>query len=160
MRLIGIFLIGISVAIYGFFITYRLINSTKQLSKIIILIDTIKQKMRFNKERVKDLILYFQQKDYSFLFLDNNFESLDMYFNSICFENKLLYLNSDQKHILNDFFLGLGKTDLKGQISHCENYKKIFENELLKTEEQNSKKIKLYPSLFILGGLLIILILF
>lgn len=160
MRLIGIFLIGISVAVYGFIITYRLINESKQLSKIIILIDCIKQKMRFQNEKIKNLILNFQIADYDFLFLEDDLKYLDKYFNTICFENKLLYINSDQKKLLNDFLLGLGKTDLKGQISHCENYKKIFENELLKTEEQNSKKIKLYPSLFILGGLLIILILF
>lgn len=161
MRLAGIIILGVCIALYGFYITYKLISATKQLNSIIILIDSIKQKIRFKKETVFEIITsYCKDQNYKFLFNSVLTTDLNDYFRRICYENDWLLIDKEQKNVLYDFFIGLGKSDLEGQINHCENYKEIFKKGLLKFENESKKKIKLYPSLFILSGMLVILILF
>ena len=53
----------------------------------------------------------------------------------------------------------LGSTDLDGQLSCCEYYKKIFENDLEEQREKSIKYSKLFPSMgFLLGISAVILI--
>ncbi|MGN0173247.1 MAG: stage III sporulation protein AB [Acutalibacteraceae bacterium] len=161
MRLTGIIILGVCIALYGFYITYKLISATKQLNSIIILIDSIKQKIRFKKETVSEIISsYCKDQNYKFLFNSVLTTDLNDYFRRICYENDQLLIDKEQKNVLYDFFIGLGKSDLEGQINHCENYKDIFQKGLLEFENESKKKIKLYPSLFLLSGMLVILILF
>lgn len=160
MRVIGILTVGFCVALTGFYITNRLILKSKQLKRIIYFINFAAQKIKYRKETVKEIITSaLDDKDFSFLFFkDKRYD--DDYFKKICFQNKNLYIDDEQKKMLYEFFCGLGKTDLSGQIAHCEVYKADFENFLIKSDEENRNKIKLYPSLFILLGMLVVLILF
>ncbi len=155
MRICGILIIGFCVAAVGFYITNRLILKSKQLSKIIYLINFTEQKIKYRKETVKEILSSISKdKDFGFLFNDK------ISFEKICFENCALYIENEQKKSLYDFFSGLGKSDLNGQVEHCNLYREIFESYLLKNDEENRSKIKLYPSLSILLGMLVILILF
>ena len=160
MRSIGILTLGFCVALAGFYITNRLILKSKQLKRIICFIDFVTGKIKYRKETVKEIInSALDDKDFSFLFFkDKRYD--ERYYTKICFRNKGLYIDDEQKKMLYEFFCGLGKTDLSGQIAHCKVYKAAFEQFLVKSDEENKNKIKLYPSLFILLGMLVVLILF
>ncbi len=60
-------------------------------------------------------------------------------------------LGAATKHLI---MLGsdIGATDLDGQLSCCEYYKKIFEKELEAQEEKSSRYAKLFPPLGLLAG--------
>lgn len=47
----------------------------------------------------------------------------------------------------------IGSTDLEGQLSCCEYYRKIFEKELELQEEKSRRYTKLFPSLGLLVGI-------
>ncbi len=47
----------------------------------------------------------------------------------------------------------IGATDLEGQLSCCEYYKKIFEKELETQEEKSRRYTKLFPPLGLLAGI-------
>ncbi len=47
----------------------------------------------------------------------------------------------------------LGSTDLEGQLSCCEYYKKIFENDLEEQREKSLKCSKIFPSMGLLLGI-------
>lgn len=160
MRLIGVLLLGISVIVSGFIITYRLILKSKQLKKIIVLINSAEQSISYKKEPVYMIIEGFS-KDNSYDFIFSGKCGSDVFFyKEVCFENRMLVINDEERKTLFDFFCGLGKTDLSGQKKHCKIYKEFFESFLVKNDEENGKKIKLYPSLFVLLGMFVILILF
>ena len=157
MKIIGVLVLGLIISTCGFIYTNKLISANTQLEKIIKLIGIIKVKICYSNERITDLVGELS-KEYSFLFL--NFKcDFESYFKKICFENDNLNLNKNEKQVLYNFFSGLGKTDLQNQIALCDNYIKIFENILLERKEKSKSKIKLYPSLSILLGLLVVLIL-
>ena len=160
MRSIGILTLGFCVAFIGFYISNRLILKSKQLKRIIYLINFFAQKITYRKETVGEIInSASDDKDFVFLLFKNE-QYDERYFTKICFKNKELYIDDEQKKMLYEFFCGLGKTDLSGQIAHCKVYKAAFEQFLIKSDEENRNKIKLYPSLFILLGMLVVLILF
>ena len=155
MRFCGILIIGFCIASIGFYITNRLIQKSKQLKNIVVLISQIEQKIKYKKETVSSVISSLcEKKEYKFLCLDS------MDFKNMCFNNKDLYIDDESKNSLYEFFCGLGKTDLNGQMEHCCVYKNMFEKYCFKTDDDNKSKIKLYPSLFMLLGMLVVLILF
>ncbi|MBQ4626875.1 MAG: stage III sporulation protein AB [Clostridia bacterium] len=47
----------------------------------------------------------------------------------------------------------IGATDLEGQLSQCEYYKKLFEGILEEREEKSKKSARLFPSLGLLLGI-------
>lgn len=160
MRVCGVLIIGFCVSLIGFYITSRLISKSNQLRKIIRFIDFFEQKIKYSKETVKSIIdLFVKDKDFSFLLSESKVYDVD-YFERICFDNNALYIDDEEKNLLYVFLCGLGKTNLDGQIAHCEIYKANFESALEKYEQENRNKIKLYPSLFILIGMLVVLIFF
>lgn len=157
MKLTGILILGFIISLYGFFSANRLSLANKQLEKIIKLIGVIKLKISYRDEKVMEIIDNLSA-EYDFLFLKLNC-SFEKYFKKICFENKGLVLADNEKLTLFNFLDSLGKTDLQNQINLCENYIKIFEEILQERKEKSKSKIKLYPSLSILSGLLVVLIL-
>ncbi len=53
---------------------------------------------------------------------------------------------------------GLGKTDLQGQISHCEMIFKLLEEVLEKAKEEQKNKSRIYQTLGAFGGIAIALL--
>ena len=154
MRIFGVFVISLSFILFGFYFLNKFIERIKQLNKICYLISTIKQEMIYKKSSLNELLnMISNNNEYNFLNIDNN----DI--TTICDSKKLL-INKSEKNALKDFFDGLGETDLKGQINHCEMFLKIFEEFVKKFYAENQSKIKIFPTLIILFGMLIIILLF
>lgn len=65
---------------------------------------------------------------------------------------KAYALKKDDKGILSDFGLQLGKTDVEGQLKHIELYKQLLQKQLSDSEEAISKKSKLYKTLGLFAG--------
>ena len=60
-------------------------------------------------------------------------------------------LGTSAQHLIRLGF-DIGATDLEGQLSCCEYYKKLFEKELENQEEKSRRYAKLFPSLGLLAG--------
>lgn len=153
MRMSGVLILGFCIMSFGFYITNKLILKSKQIKKIIAFIEYIYTKISYSKLTISEIFESINQNDFDFLIL----KSFD--FKKMCFENKKLLLNNDEKKSLYDFISFLGKTDLNTQLEHCLIYKETFKKYLEKNEIENSKKIKMYPSLFVLLGLIVIILL-
>lgn len=68
-------------------------------------------------------------------------------------EPELCRMLSDSAHYLMRLGEDIGSTDLEGQLSCCEYYRKIFEKELEIQEEKKRRYSKLFPSLGLLAGI-------
>lgn len=68
-------------------------------------------------------------------------------------EPELCRMLSGSAHYLTRLGADIGSTDLDGQLSCCEYYKKIFEKELELQEEKSRRYSKLFPSLGMLVGI-------
>jgi len=67
-------------------------------------------------------------------------------------------LNSEEKNILNLFFMSLGKLDVSNQIKQLENQKEQIKIYYQKADEEAKKYVPLYMKLGIIFGLLLALI--
>ncbi|MDD4408522.1 MAG: hypothetical protein PHC47_01615, partial [Clostridia bacterium] len=67
-------------------------------------------------------------------------------------------LNSEEKNILNLFFMSLGKLDVSNQIKQLENQKEQIKRYYQKADEEAKKYVPLYMKLGIIFGLLLALI--
>ncbi len=68
------------------------------------------------------------------------------------------YLNKEDKEIIKMFGKLLGKTDKNGQISEIELSRKFIEKQIEKAEDEKQKNVKLYRSLGVIIGFVIIII--
>lgn len=152
MRISGILILGFCVIIFGFYLTNRLVLKLKQLNKIIYFIEYIYTNIKCCQLTIAEIFKSINNKDFEFLMLDKTD------YKEICFNNSSLLLNTDEKNSLYNFFLFLGKTDVDSQLEHCQIYKETFKKYLENNEKECNKKIKMYPSLFILLGLLVIIL--
>lgn len=153
MRVFGVLTLGFCVVLFGFYLTNNLIKKLKQINKIIYFIEYIYTKIRYSKTTISEIFNSIDDKDFEFLMLNVND------YKSICFNNPGLLLNKDEKNYLFEFFSSLGKTDVDSQLEHCLIYKETFKKVLEINEKECNKKIKMYPSLFVLLGLLLIILL-
>lgn len=154
MRIFGVLTIAASVLCFGLYFVNKIIERTKQLNEIIYLITLVKQEISYKKSTINEI--------FSSLLIQNDFAFLQTQifeFNSICFDNKMLLLKNEEKKYLFDFFDGLGKSDLSGQLNHCDYYLDVFEHFSNKCDEENKSKIKLFPTLFLLLSMFVIILL-
>ena len=154
MRICGIILVGSTVVLIGFCYINRVVERIKQLNKIKHMIFLIKNKIEYKKSKVNEILDYIILNE-DFVFINCNSKDLK----TICFKNNLLFINEAEKKSFYDFLSELGKTDLIGQLKHCDMYFSIFDEYEKKCIIDNSKKIKLFPTLFVLLGLLLIILL-
>lgn len=66
-------------------------------------------------------------------------------------------LNNDDIDLIHNFGNNLGKSDAEGQVSYCKMNKQLIKSRIALALEDKEKKSKLYFTLYILGGLSIIL---
>ena len=52
--------------------------------------------------------------------------------------------DAEDRRLLQDFGVGLGTTDINGQLAHCELYTDLFQVRLREARSQKEKKAKLY----------------
>lgn len=62
-------------------------------------------------------------------------------------------LNAADSQLLQKFGQGLGNSDIKGQLSHCETFFRMFEDRLKSARYEAQSKGKLYKTLGIAGGI-------
>lgn len=160
MRMTGIIIIGICISSIGFLKIYKLCEKNKQLKAVLLMINKIEQSIVYKKEPLKTIIHELMKDEHLKFLFKEEYNSNDEYFKKICLYNPELCLEEAQKNSLNDFMSGLGKSDIAGQTSHCNIYYEIFQKYLYDSKDELKNKIKLYPSLSVLSGLFVILIMF
>lgn len=70
-----------------------------------------------------------------------------------CVEGELTALSPPDRQLLAAFGGLLGRTDVCGQTAHCRAYAARFEERRAAAEKEFSEKGKLYPTMGLLGGL-------
>ena len=139
---------------------------TKALNQCYLMIENIEILLKYNNLSIKEIFkILSSNKTYNlltFLFKinENMQNSENDYFlnenNYIQIKNNS-YLNNEDKETLLDYFSMLGKSDLNGQLIHCNTYKDIFKKKIKEIELKELKECK-SSGILILGiGFLIVI---
>lgn len=132
----------------------------------MLLTEAIKIYIEYNGLSIKEILnLLCSSENYNLLeFLSELEMNADTdYINTVkkVFSNncKIMYIDNEDINNLKGFLLMLGRSDVKGQISNCNLYKKLFEKKYLQLEENQQKNCK-NTVVFISGFSLLISIVF
>ena len=107
MRVIGLFIVGFSIAIIGFHIVYKNIARYNQLKQIDTMIGNIKQSIKYKKLPVVDIFVELKSLNKIDFLTDECISNFEIDFKKMCFENKELLILNDQKMILFEFLLSV-----------------------------------------------------
>lgn len=140
---------------------------SKALKQCFFMIENIEILLQYNNLSIKEIFrVLSNNKTYNLLsflekindyFQNNEFEYFLNDKNISCIKSNM-YLNSEDKQILLDFFYSLGKSDLNGQLIYCKTYKDAIKK---KQKEYELKEIGECKStgMLILGiGFLIVIL--
>lgn len=161
MKIIGIMLVFLSSAFFGFYMTKRYKMRIQILEEINELIISIKIIIEAESPTVDELFysLASQKKLDNFFISKTAFLSSD-YKKNITSECKgCSFLKEDDKRLFIGFINELGTANLEGQISIINGYIKQLENKIAKLLSEQNSKCRMYNSFGVLTGAFISIIL-
>ena len=127
----GFIIVILTTTIYGYILSEDIISHHKQLCSVIRMLDEIKIRLEFNLSTREELFRFiFSKAEYEVFKADNLLNSK---------------LGENEKRMLLDFYNQLGTTDIQGQLSQIEMYKKDFQyelSELLKTKDNRCRLLR------------------
>jgi len=127
----GFIIVILTTTIYGYILSEDIILHHKQLCSVMRMLDEIKIRLEFNLSTREELFGFiFSKAEYEIFKADNLFNSK---------------LSENEKRMLLDFYNQLGTTDIQGQLSQIEMYKKDFHyelSELLKTKDNRCRLLR------------------
>lgn len=160
IKFVGIFLTVSCVASTGFLLSAELYRRQKFWHTLVLLSQRLKTEIRFRQESLFSILrgstdlqkgipfikqLYGLEKDFTFANVKKIIDCQSF--------------SGEEKELLCDFFAGLGKSDIKGQIAFIDMYLTEFEFRH-KTERENFlQKTKLYKSLSLLAAAAVLILL-
>ena len=138
------------------------------LEQIQRLITRIATQIRYTAAPLRDILspLAVEGEYKALLFLQDIQHELDhdktlssVWNQSVRNRQKVCGLNRADTELLVEFGNGLGKTDIEGQLSHCELYAELFSRQAENARQEVAAKGRLYTTLGIAGGLALALLL-
>ena len=167
MKNIGLIITAIIIALTGNYLAVRTEKRIKTLEKCLLMIKSIKAQISFSRVPVNKIIdnLITEKELKSLRFLKSVKNQLNTgasfysaWKNSVeGFVGECGFSGEDAQ-VITGFAEQLGGTDVKNQLENCDTYAEIL---LLKIENLKAKsqsKIKIYNSLGILAGALVVII--
>lgn len=160
MRLAGIVLIGIVPMCLGFKFAANLNNRVKYIELFIKLICRCRAAVEYEFSTLFDI---YQKICNSPEFTPLGLKKIPpAEFSPGAFCNMLMSGGSlvppdGEANLIKEFISGLGSSDISGQISHCNQYEKLFSEHLSSAKEALKTKQKLYLSLGVFGGLFLMI---
>ena len=127
----GFIIVVITTTVYGFILSEDIITHHKQLCLVMRMLDEIRIRLEFNLSTREEL--------FSFIFSKAEYGI----FKTDCLGNSKL--SESEKRMLLDFYNQLGTTDIQGQLSQIEMYKKDFQYKLsehLKTKDNRCRLLR------------------
>lgn len=160
-----ILILSFSISSYiGFIKAKEFSDRVEQLKKFESALTMFKAKIEFTYEPVKEIFTQISSAVYKdenniFKLTKDNLGYRDI---GLVWEDQVnnynSYLNKEDKEIIKMFGKLLGKTDKNGQISEIELSRKFIEKQIEKAEDEKQKNVKLYRSLGVIIGFVIIII--
>lgn len=164
MRGLGILcisLIPMILGIWQYFIINRRSNTLQEIEQLILL---IKEQMRFSLKEI-DSLLNFAHKQPNFTPPIKEIISAvkgktdhSEILNSIL-SVKGSGITKSEAELLADFFTGLGKSDIKGQLEHCDYYLEQFDFLNQRMQQNLNEKSRLWLGLSISVSLAVFVLL-
>lgn len=121
------------------------VSITKALDEIIRFINLVKTEVHYTSADFEKIISKGQSQNYKYL----------------SFSDNQIYLNKPVGERLSEDFNGfinrIGTTDKDGQINICEEYKKRFEETLMKRKLKEKEKLQVNTALSLFGALTVLI---
>ncbi|MDO4731653.1 MAG: stage III sporulation protein AB [Clostridia bacterium] len=164
LKFITIVLIVSAGSLSGYFKALKLSERVKFWDDFIRFISYIKTSIKYNCDDLIHIIVCYKKTDkLSFLESINednlvNCDFLTLWDSCISKIPKSYGLTKDDYDLLGKFSLGLGVTDVEGQITHCQLYETFFLQQKQEAAVNQNKRSKLYRLLGVFSGICIALI--
>ena len=143
----------------GFTMSGRLKTKVRFFEELSIFISQLKIKIRFSGDTVQELLanaggVYLLKEHLNMtLCLMEQGESFVSAWNTASEKTaSVYYLAADDKNLLMQFGIGLGISDVQGQITHLELCSKLIGTRLEIMRSEAGNKMKVYRLLGVLGG--------
>lgn len=152
-------MLGLSAS--GFYFASVYGKKAEILENIVMMLGIIRTQLRYAHLPLQSMLLFLEENENirTLGFVSDCREMIEngdtfriSWKKSIEKEKELCRLIPESLPYLIQFGENLGTTDLEGQISCCEYYEHIFCKELEEKEEQSKKYSKLFPTLGIMLG--------
>ena len=156
MKFVLICMLGITISSLGLMWVKKILGRINQLEQIILSINFIRQEISYSSA---ETLILFKKLNYKYPELFPFDCSYPSEFIDKTIQNENLLLCEGEREDLKLFLLGIGKTDVSGQLEHSRVYLKKFEKHLSLFRDKSSNKIKVYPTLSILVGLMCVVLL-
>ncbi len=156
MKFILVCTLGIVVSSVGLVWVKRILIRIKQLEQVVMAINLLKDDIRYTSLETDELFAKLHTKFpdvFSF-----GYSNPSKFIESTIANDSLL-LSAEEKEDLRLFLVGIGKTDVLGQLEHARVYIDKFEKHLGNLRIKSSNQIKVYPTLSILVGLMCVVLL-
>ena len=159
IKLIGAIFLITAGAMTGIYRSCALTQRVRLLEEYITLINEIETQIRYSAQPLYQMLENMKKKNSIGGFLHNllsHAQDEDDFSQAWeravdAIENNTGITKQDRV-IIKEFGAGLGKTDIDGQIAHCNLCMASARNNLKKAREEKETKSKLYRSLGVLGG--------
>ena len=154
LKFIGAILLVAAGSLCGLLESRKLILRERRLEDFLSFLQVMTTEIRFSQAHLDEII---RRHGGKFDFLKACAERLEegAVFLSVWREeaSQATGFDAEDRRLLQDFGVGLGTTDINGQLAHCELYTDLFQVRLREARSQKEKKAKLYLLLGVFGGL-------
>ena len=162
MKYIILFVVVLLCGYIGYGLSSYYTSRTKFFKNLELLFEKLNLEINFSQSKLIQIMQNFSTQNKEVKKLINNFVNCLEYDLEIKVEllfKDIKILNTEEKNIINIFFLSLGKLDVINQTKQLQGQKEQL-NLLYKTAEQEEKKFApLYLKMGIIAGLLLALLL-
>ncbi|MDD3232039.1 MAG: stage III sporulation protein AB [Clostridia bacterium] len=161
MKYLILILIVIICGYIGFGLSSYYSNRLKFFKNLELLFEKLCLEINYSQHKLVSIMQDFSTKNKDVMKLISNYvvclnDNEKLTVEALFREIKIL--NSEEKNILNLFFMSLGKLDVSNQIKQLENQKEQIKRYYQKADEEAKKYVPLYMKLGIIFGLLLALI--
>ncbi len=157
LKVIGLGLLSLSVALIGFLYSDRLLFRKRYLEQLVLFSKGLINEMQGRNLNIFSILSKISADELIFLKNIKRQEIAD--FNSVRKTVKNAGIFNEDIDTVTEFIVNLGTSDIKGQTTHCEYYCSVF-SEYKKQAEQNCyEKGKPSKTLSVLSGVALFIIL-
>lgn len=166
MKLLSLISIGLACAMVGQYIAFRLSRRVRILEKILLMLGTAENEIRFLNRPTPELIELLGRKDELFeldflplclSFLKKDIDFLGAWSRAI---HECKCIDSEDACVLYSFGESLGRSDADGQIASCRYHEDLINERLSEARERRKRYASLACGLGMLSGIGTFIILF
>ncbi|MDD4699583.1 MAG: stage III sporulation protein AB [Oscillospiraceae bacterium] len=162
LKYIGVIALAASAVLSGFYFSNSLNKRVAMLSAMLLFIEDVSVQIRYKQADIfwvlKHAVSMTFSKDLPF---KNKLCEIDEELNEASV-NQILYesgVTEDDQKLICEFFCGLGKSDILGQLSHCEMYAKLLSEQVKIAKFEADDKGRLYRALSLFGSAAVVILL-